>query len=653
MKFKKIASLVLASVITLSALCFPVSAQTDYTYKLKPALSEKLEKMNDNDTVAVSVWFKDIDYNVVEAKAIKNIGNNISNDVLKIAKADESSAEMLSLYKSQQNKTIKQQKKESAEMQKLIEEERDISSKMQVENNKNIMNRLFEDGDYPTIIYSCKYAPNVDMYLTKSQIEDIIKSDYVEDIYYINLSKSTNRNNNEKNNVSSCIKDKETVDEAVKNNKEASSQYSMKALSVSGLTSTRDAYSLFGSGVNIGIYDNRFDVDESSYSSFLDKSRVNTNGIDKNLLINYGTMNGNIESCLIAGYTGSQTQNTSAYFCGAVPSASLYWTNKESYKEALEFLISSKCNVINLGTELLDYGIYNEYEDTAKWIDHITYNHKVHVVTSAGDFAEFGINASSMSYNAITVGSCNNNGVISDFSAYYNEDFMGESNINNLPYKPDLVAPGEEINTPAGSDTGTLYSSALVTGAVAQFCQLNATLRTSPTLMKALLLSGSKRTDEMIKNNVCSTVGPISIAFDRKYGCGMLYTNNMYIAFHDDGIYTKGTLTSSSQNVTFKTTMHTYNVNRQVRITAVWDKVSTVSGSNHSSGNATNYNNDIFKLTVCDPQGNYYNTYSNDTKALISFKALQTGEYTITLSRMNTSGKTINYAIACSRNVES
>lgn len=151
MKFKKIASLVLASVITLSALCFPVSAQTDYTYKIQPALSEKLKKMNDNDTVDVSVWFKDIDYNVVERKVKEKLKSKVSKNVINLVDRNVNTENTLNILKEEEKKTTEELKMESEQIQLAIETKRKISSDMQIAQNKKFINDLFNKKYLMTI----------------------------------------------------------------------------------------------------------------------------------------------------------------------------------------------------------------------------------------------------------------------------------------------------------------------------------------------------------------------------------------------------------------------------------------------------------------------------------------------------------------------
>lgn len=624
MKFKKLISVCLTSVIALSTLCYPVGtfAKTDFTYKIDSKLMEILNRVDNDDEITVSVWVSDIDHSAIDSKVSEKLKSKVSDDLLNIANVKGDNTKLLKLYEAESKKSINEQKQGSLKMQTVIETERMISSKEQIENNEKVVNDLFNYEKKPEILYSCSYAPNIEMKLTKEQINRIVESNNVEEIYYVDPEAKV---------VPDLMESEAT-----------SSSINTKYFSVTGLSQTRDVWGLSGYGVNVGVYDGGFTL-----PNFVDYF-ANNNIIDYQISDSCFTKNpsehGNFVSSIIGGYQKDSEGNV--VYSSPTPNVSMYWTAGSGYKESFEYLINAGCNVINMSLAVGSDGL-NNYGDTAKWIDHISVQHSVHVVCSAGNSSSVGVTSGKMAHNAIIVGACDNNGVLTSFSSY--------SSSNSLPYKPDLVAPGYSITTPAGTASGTSYAAPMVTSAVAQFCQLSSVLRSNPTLMKALLLCGTKRTDYMIQNNIQSIAGQVSIAFDHMYGSGLLYTPNMYTAFYDSNYYITGSFSSSDtvyeteKNISVKTP-----TNKILRFAVVWDKISNVMNNPHKLNEAEDVEADTFLFQVTDPNGTVYKSYYQyDTKALISFKPSVSGKYKIELTRLHNSGKQINFSIAYSVALES
>jgi hypothetical protein len=619
MKFKKLISICLSCVIAISALCYPIGtfAKTDFTYKIDSKLMKILNRVDDNDEIAVSVWVSDIDHSVVDSKVSNKLKNKVSDDLLNIANSKGNNTNLLKLYENESTKSVKEQKQDSLKMQTVIETERMISSKEQIKSNEKVVNSVFNYDEKPEILYSCSYAPNLEMKLTKEQINRIIESNNIEEVYYIepetkvipDLVESTSTNGNINTNY----------------------------FTVTGLSQTKSVWGLSGDGVNVGVYDAGFTLPNSV--DYFAKNNIIDYQISNSCFTNDPSTHGNLVSSIIGGYQKDSDGNV--VYSSSTPNVSMYWTAGSGYKASYEYLINAGCNVINMSLAVGSDG-YNNYGDTAKWIDHISTQHSVHVVCSAGNSSSTGITSGKMAHNAIIVGACDNNGVLASFSSY--------SSSNSLPYKPDLVAPGSNITTPAGTASGTSCAAPMVTSAVAQFCQLSSVLRSNPTLMKALLLSGSKRTNYMIQNNVQSTAGQVSIAFDQMYGSGMLYTPNMYTAFHDSNYYITGSFSScdtvyeTEKNISVKSP-----ANKILRFAVVWDKISHIVNNPHKLNDAEDVEADTFLLNVTAPNGTVYKSYYQyDTKSLISFKPSVSGKYKIELTRLHNSGEQINYSIAYS-----
>lgn len=82
-KCRKYGSVALASVLVCLAVLSPVSAANTKTTspadKIDSVLQEKLDSMNDDDTIDVSVWLRDIDYEDVEQEVTQKLEQKVEN----------------------------------------------------------------------------------------------------------------------------------------------------------------------------------------------------------------------------------------------------------------------------------------------------------------------------------------------------------------------------------------------------------------------------------------------------------------------------------------------------------------------------------------------------------------------------------------------
>lgn len=625
---KKFISIFLSIVLLATSLSFSVTANAtvDYSYKIDDALGEKLETMDDDDTIDVSIWFKDIDYDKVKEKTVKKVKEKVSEDVLTLVQFNGNETVARDVFNREKNKTLKIRKKESKQMQVAIEAKREIASKMQEENNRKFIEEMFpSDTIQPTILYESKFAPNIEASLTKEQIAEIITSAKVEELYCASGDLVLTDEDDE---INALGNDEDTSDE---------NSYNDSYFDATKINHNKSVYSLYGNDAVVGIYDGVFILpDNVDYFA-------NNNVIDWDIKTGYTSTDpsahGSFVACIIAGKQLDDEGNT--IYEGGTPQATMYWTAGYGYKKSFEYLIGKGCNVINMSRSIVDntdVSTFNKYADYDKWIEHVSYQHNVHLAFSAGNKGDQGVNSGKMTNNAIVVGACDNSGNLAPFSSY--------STVSDLPYKPDLVAPGINIKCAAGIKSGTSFSTPIVTATIAQFCALSSPLRANPTLMKALLLSGTTRTPEMINEPIESTPSQVSIAFSQEYGCGMLNAYNLYISAVNNN-YTTGTLSSTDTVVNF--TKYISGTGKHLRIVATWDRVSEVSGTDHKTGTVVNSTNDVFLLTVTAPDGTIYHTYYNyDTKALVSFDLPTNGYYSMKLTRIVNSGKNIDYSIAYS-----
>lgn len=622
---KTILKAIISTVIVLSMsvpICVGATSKNVNEKKIDSVLQTKLDDLGDDDIIPVSLWFEDIDYDKINDEVMDKVDDDVSDTVLSILEANGDDKTLLDLQSREVKKTIEVQKQDSLDMQKAIVAEREISSSKQLSDNESNYDKLFPE-DKPEKIYICKYAPNIELYLSKTQIYEVVNSSRVVKLYYADQ----NMNITSYDNVQTYDGDEDAEYPTYFN--------------VTGINSSQGAFGLYGNGVNVGIYDVNFCKTEDM--SYFARSNIKGTKISDDAYIarNYYS-HGSAVACIVGGTKKDDAGKT--VYMGAAPSANLYLTAGKdfTYKKCIEYLISQGCNVINASVGVSYAGDdFNVYNDISAWVDHVSTAHKVTLVIASGNDGSKGVDALAMSSNAITVGNCNNDGVIRASSSY--------SSAIELPYKPDIVAPGVNIQTPAGKVTGTSFSAPMVTGAVAQFCQLSAVLRNNPNLIKALLISSSKRTSAMKDNVIESKPLTISTAIDRKYGSGMLNTMNMYVSFHDDNYYQTGQIGKYDKTVNLTQHLSVKN-SKMVRIAIVWDRIGVIASDNHSENNGITVKNDNMAVRITAPDGTYYDSVSNgDTKVLFSFPATNaSGDYKIEMTRLSYSGSDINYAVSCS-----
>lgn len=611
-----------------------VFAKDNYKDKINCILADKLDNMGESDTIDVSVWFKDIDESKlidrteleIENKIKSNELNNSVSEVLKLSSVKQLDNDIIERIKKADKVTSVE------DVNKVISIKRKIASDMYKENNKLFLNKfLSEKNQKQSIIYVSRYSPNVLMSLTKKEILNISKLECVNEIFAYDSA------------YESLSVDNDYVNTNISSLDSLNYNFSTYMFDMTGIETMRDTYNFTGEGVKIGMLDYPFaNSDEIDYFG---EDTIQLYHCYDSGLINAYTSHGNANACLIAGnYYNEETGDS---FLGAVPDAKLYLSSGYNYRQALETLLDNGVNVINAS---LLYGgdNANEYGDTSKWIDHIASVHHVIYVGSAGNYGENTVGSSQMGYNSITVGSCNSDGEVSSFSSYSSNGY----------YKPDLLAPGENIILPATRDSstdapsgwsGTSIAAPVVTGAVAQLCQASPVLASNPRLMKSVLLSGTTINNYMDENELITTTTGSSNAnndFSRKYGAGILNVETSYLMFSVDQTYISDTMSP-------KVNTATYNVNinategQLVRVCVVFDKYTTVQGS-HTTGNTVSSIVEPFYLSVTDPDNVKYSAYNlGDTKIMVSFVAERSGNYTIYLARTGRpSSYTSKYSIS-------
>lgn len=644
--------------------------------KLESVLKEKLDRMDDDDKIDVSVWVTDIDRAAVKEKTASELEEaieeqKINRAALSLLEEEAKQAQIRPVDDTAKIFSLSTGKLKAfspensitavsdADCQYYIETERAVSSDLYQEQNKVIFDRLFPKQrqaifesaaqKQPEILYACRYAPNIMMRLTKAQVYSMIESDEVLEVY---LCEQPSEPPEETDFV---LSDEDTSAQAYDN-------LSTVWQDVTGTSYLRDTLGMDGTGVKVGHCENG--VPEFSnvtgvncFAHMLDAENPDNNKIKVAADVNGSDGHATYTASLIVGKLGG--------YQGIVPNAELYCAGlyskeKIAEKEGIEALVCEGVNVINCSY----YFSYNnpisnnKYGDKAKWLDHIAVDHHVTLVISTGNYGSAGIPNHNMSYNAILVGNLDTKDTIdlSDDELQMSYDKNGNeilgscssySNNTQGPFKPDLVAPGAFAAcpySPSASNGGTSAAAPVVTGAVAQLMQADPYLKTRPDLVKALLLCG---TTHMSQN---SNTGNASPAMDRRLGSGMLNVRNSYMALSTSSYpkYYTGTYGFEDNTQYHKTVL----VNRPcdtLRIALTWNKTNSYKSiSDHIyEGNLGMASLTRLKLTVVTPEGKTYHSISmTGNVQLISLPEPVLGTYHIYIDRINEFWQTTDFSVA-------
>lgn len=178
-------------------------------------------------------------------------------------------------------------------------------------------------------------------------------------------------------------------------------------------------------------------------------------------------------NCL-GSYNGNHVEMVISACMEFAPSATYYVAGNSQYclEEMLEWLIGNNVDIINMSIVTNGLDVYNSF---TKWIDHISYQHKVLFVQPSGNTSQH-VQSPGMGYNVITVGAVDDNYLLEDFSGYYTG--------NSYAYKPDVCYIGEE---------GTSISAPRISGMAASLMSIDSSLITKPTQIKAILASSVEK----------------------------------------------------------------------------------------------------------------------------------------------------------------
>ncbi|MBR0447775.1 MAG: S8 family serine peptidase [Clostridia bacterium] len=615
LKFKRV-SLLMSIVILIASVCPSVNASDTLQQASDTVIDTKLRAILSDSTatdqIPVDVWL----YDPVSSEELeKEISSRIGTT-------------------REQLTTNKDRSATSKEIDTYIETERTLyAEKMNQHYDKLLkdysnVKALCETREGKRLFFS-QYAPLISAELTPKEIKKLAADSRVESIYY--------------------SPDAEMVDE------------SDVSLPTIGADYTRDTLGYTGSGIKIGMIESG--LPRNPYASnIVCESTDSANYTDH-------------ASAVAAIMMTQVTPYNRASYEGIVPDATLYatYTTGRDWRIGVEWLLSQGVHVINMSSGFYDN--LGQYDNRAKWVDHIAMNHSVHFVKASGRYSLYDnpqnqISSPGMAYNAITVGAINDQNTTS----YTDDEFLDGSSWNESigtqepsgTNKPDLVAPGVNIitdiritedNDNDGVNeignyyvaSGTSFAAPHVTAVVAQLCQRKPELKLLQDTVKAILTASVSHSD--IRYN---TMDDITNNYDT-CGAGVVNAKSACsTVIHSR--YASGSFAANSGNGT--QVVYTFNVTdttKLIRVSLSWLKYSVFSEEeeNHYSYDLTSGTLANLNLYIFDSEGrvvyNNEEVLSNNVginTEIVEFKAARTGTHRIYVRQTKQSNKPVHYGVA-------
>lgn len=472
----------------------------DYVSKVSPAVKSAFE-LNADESVEVVIWTTDNTIKTVENE-FERLNNTSVNRVADAAAKTDEDFEM-------------------AEIQRKIRLKRSIAAREYYNNNYGFAVDIL-GIDESSIEYVSKYSPLIICKLDQDTAIDVANNKDVETLS-LNIDDFTYEADYTESVTPRAITDPTTIDEVKE---------------LIGADLVQEA-GYDGSGIVLGMYENHVpDITNPAFDG-VESRIVCQNGISvgDHPTIVASIMVGNGDSAIAPGF--------SKLYCAG-----------GSELEGVEWLLDNGVNVINISCApvwidvLTETQIYSEYTWHSKWLDHIAYNHAVHVVAATGNEGSTGVSLYAMAYNIISVGN------VVDMSGFNHVDDLViniSSSYNpatGTVFRPDLCAPGTHLYIPNVATeipgaSGTSCSAPVVTAAIALLLDYAPTLLEKVSVTKALLLAGvSEDTEHRYYMNTTDYTGY------RRYGSGIInIANALTITSH--GNYVKSSVQSTQTTRTY------------------------------------------------------------------------------------------------------
>ncbi|GEM_PF-1157003 len=662
-------SLALTAVLCAQPFVYPVYAQAltveEAQRKIDIALLKRLDAIEDADKTDVSVWFAGIDSGQAEEKTQRALEEKVrrgetGRDLLKLAKTAQGVKAQASSRTVPANTDLQALEEISQEdAQVYIETKRAALSEEYEKHNKEIFNSLFpkeKQGlfrtvrqEQPKIQYACHYVPNIVMTLTKAQVYEIVQSPEVEAVYGAESTRDSVPALTEGGPKALAVP-----------TAAAAGNISLTYQSITGVRDMRIYNGASGAGVKIG----QIELSTPDFSNSVFDHMRDTENPENNRYHILMDVSGKDAERLHETIVASIIVGKSAGYTGIAPDAEYYAVGiydyrhyKHYWREGMERLLDAGVNVINASYEFTGEA-RGTYGEPSRWVDHVINEHDVSVCISAGN--DRYILGGAMAYNAVTVGNIDDNHTLTltDDERKVNTDNPNKQSAYSLnpelAYKPDIMAPGATAGTPIQPQMntnigGTSYSAPIVAGALAQLCDMFPAYKTMPLVLKAILLAGAVKTQEMIDcdedidpdNDIDSAVRGDRIALDRKNGAGMV---NVIRASSVIADHTWLYHPSFGKTSTMQLADAALESGSRAQICMVWMKKNSIHGPHYppdGSGDPPTPVHEIPKetllLNVYDsrPMMIYESFYQKDTKEYIAFTPRTAGQYSIRVYKIS------------------
>lgn len=575
--FKKIVSVISAAAL----LAMPVSvfaSSFDSTLevrreKLTGGLQQKLESTAPNEKIPVYIWTNDLSTSALETETARRTGltkQNMTPVEAQDLPENYFDPELpTQQYRARVETYLEATKTQRAQEQQLtdryIDTKRQVARERYTAMHQSDLAILGLDED--AVVFSSQYAPMMVLKLTRNQINKISKYKQISSI--------------------ALYEEERIIEESLST-----------ALSAVDANYVRDTLGFTGYGITVG------QIDSTTPDPSHNQLRA-----------------GNI-TCLQVN-TGDHATLVARVMLGTVgvaPDTKLvaatYGGSDTVFYQRVESLISKGVKVINFSFGL-SRNANNMYAETERWLDHLSVQHNVSFVKSAGNNGKTNVVTSpGLAYNIITVGGINDKNTANKSDDVYLEESCAANGGTAGCAKPDFLAPAQSV---IDGVSGTSLAAPIVTGIIAQMLEFRPSLASNPALIKAILTASCDRkvTSETL------TAGLTAVE-----GAGVVNAKKA-ISLISQNRYTAYVQTSDTMNRLLKVT----SSDVVIRVALAWNRFNRVG--THTSGSVTTGPYVNYSLYVLKPGGAQAgkSTIPTSSVELVHLNRPAAGTYTIRVTK--------------------